>query len=610
MIYYTSAEANFWRVFIVWYGSVIPRAIPQAMFSAGLAVLYEMLGLSGERQSLIQHTYVLHVLGMVLGFILVQRSNLAYQRWWEARTSIAQMSGKWSDTITQLVEFEHISPLEDARHFRARMIHLGSLLFAMAMCDLREDWKYTEGVDTVSLKSAYGLELRQPIKRRRTADEDSQAIPQAGAPARANSASVKPSSDPGSATQRTSADVTDAEGIRRATLQRYEQHQKLDQVALHKRQAQSGLSPWRFISTSMLYINDPVAYGQQALANCFSVIGGLSAGERRSLSASHSRDRVQMVQSWIVGIMVERHHRGGLPVPAPILSRTYQVLSDGHLGYMQARKVGDTPFPFPYVQLVTLLLHVFNVICPLVISAFVGTRDSPEGLESLDGIGLIVVITFFVTLGYTALNQVSRELEDPYGHGPNHLPLVQFQEEFNSKLVHLFLRDSGAVIPDDPFLGADAETLSEEEKTLRRKAFGGDVAADGARLEESLSKTAVTLVGLQDALDYTVKAHDATMTSRAQLVTGSEQESSGNIPAVSSMGGLQTGVPGLPGARSRLRPGRQTTEDVGADESNPPPSPNRRAFSPPNRQTGVHRQFSAPSHPRGMTAATQIGPTP
>lgn len=165
-------------------------------------------------------------------------------------------------------------------------------------------------------------------------------------------------------------------------------------------------------------------------------------------------------------------------------TRIYQLIAEGAAGYQQARKVGDTPFPFPYVQLVTLLLHAFNFIAPLTVSALINTaRDlSPEeaaeqprgGINAPrdSGHALLWAMAFCVTLGYTALNQVARELEEPFGHGPNHLPLVQLAEEFNSSLVHLLIADAGAKIPDDPFIGADAELLSEEVKQVRRARSG------------------------------------------------------------------------------------------------------------------------------------------
>ena len=51
---------------------------------------------------------------------------------------------------------------------------------------------------------------------------------------------------------------------------------------------------------------------------------------------------------------------------------------------------------------------------------------------------LVGVLSFFVALGYTALNETAAELEHPFGLGANHLALVQYMRQFNSKLARLF----------------------------------------------------------------------------------------------------------------------------------------------------------------------------
>ena len=67
--------------------------------------------------------------------------------------------------------------------------------------------------------------------------------------------------------------------------------------------------------------------------------------------------------------MVERLEVGGLGIAPPLLSRTYQVLSDGAACVAQARKVAYTPFPFPLRQLLALLLLVFQVRRNFVVTA-------------------------------------------------------------------------------------------------------------------------------------------------------------------------------------------------------------------------------------------------
>ena len=93
------------------------------------------------------------------------------------------------------------------------------------------------------------------------------------------------------------------------------------------------------------------------------------------------------MQTWIVRLMTNRLAAGGLAIPPPLLSRTYQVLSDGTAAAMQARKVSYVAFPFPLRQLLVLLLGVFIVIAPIGIASFmsslplVGTVTRRAALE-------------------------------------------------------------------------------------------------------------------------------------------------------------------------------------------------------------------------------------
>lgn len=106
---------------------------------------------------------------------------------------------------------------------------------------------------------------------------------------------------------------------------------------------------------------------------------------------------------WILRLMSLRLRQGGLAVPAPILSRTYQILSDASQGAQQAAKLASTPFPYPLRQLLALLLLAFQLLVPMAVAAFV---DSPP---------LVACLCFFICLGYMALNEAARELEHPFG---------------------------------------------------------------------------------------------------------------------------------------------------------------------------------------------------
>ena len=145
------------------------------------------------------------------------------------------------------------------------------------------------------------------------------------------------------------------------------------------------------------------AAAKLASANRFDVVGGISEAERQLLLSKPALDRSFVVMTWMTRLMAARLRQGGLAVPAPLLSRPYQSLSEALLGAQQAQKLASHPFPYPLTQLLSLLLVVFVILVPMCVAAFV---DCPP---------LVATLSFFVCTGYMALNEAARELEHPFG---------------------------------------------------------------------------------------------------------------------------------------------------------------------------------------------------
>lgn len=72
----------------------------------------------------------------------------------------------------------------------------------------------------------------------------------------------------------------------------------------------------------------------------------------RDLSATYRFNKVEMVMHVIQSLIVAAHHGGILDVPPPILTRVYQTISRGFVHFLNTKKITDTKFPFPYVQLI------------------------------------------------------------------------------------------------------------------------------------------------------------------------------------------------------------------------------------------------------------------
>lgn len=125
----------------------------------------------------------------------------------------------------------------------------------------------------------------------------------------------------------------------------------------------------------------------------------------------------EIVDQWVVWSL-----KGGVAVPPPIQSRTYQIISEAQLAFNAAQKIQSTPFPYPLMQVCGMLLHVYMLTGPLVIGAFLKNPAFGTFLSTAS------------VLGFFALNKTAEELEDPFGSDPNDLPLDSYLATFRQSL--------------------------------------------------------------------------------------------------------------------------------------------------------------------------------
>jgi len=167
------------------------------------------------------------------------------------------------------------------------------------------------------------------------------------------------------------------------------------------------------------------------------VLDPLSPEEAAALdgegAAQGSVDRVNLVTLWIQEEINELVPLCG--IPPPIMSRCYQELSNGMLGFNQAMKMADIPFPFPFAQLLELLLMAFTVIIPLYTAIFTG------------GLVATPILSFIVTVSFWGLSDISRELENPFADGHNQLPAIDMHERFVELIRMLYFTKRPAKQP-------------------------------------------------------------------------------------------------------------------------------------------------------------------
>jgi len=136
-------------------------------------------------------------------------------------------------------------------------------------------------------------------------------------------------------------------------------------------------------------------------------------------------NRVEVILHMIQVLVIDAQQRGVISVPPPILSRVYQTLSRGFVNLLSAKKIKDTPYPFPYAQLIAVQVLCLAMFTPVVMSTVIPYP------------GWSVVCTFVPVFTVLCLNYTAQELEMPYGDDANDLPLAHFQQEMNSSLLML-----------------------------------------------------------------------------------------------------------------------------------------------------------------------------
>lgn len=369
------------------YGSALPRCFPFALISGTLTLILELtVGKAAnfedesEARTWWKHPYPFQTYAFIVGFMLVFRSNFGYSRFWEARTNLQLMTTKWTDAVIQTVKFDYYTlpgtlteeAVINAKIFQENIVHLISLLHGVALQNLRRDF------DIKNLHFHDSHRAAPPVDAyhlRTTSPEDAEWY------------SWKNSLQLGSSV---------------GTRSKYCRMLPIYVI--------QGVTSEELVSLGWPLTPDG---GHQCQRRVLDV----------GLAAPKDVDRVQTVMAWVHQLIIERRREGGLNIDAPILTRVYQVLSEGMQGFEQCRKIADTPFPFPWAQFVAVCLMIYALTVPIVISSFV---TAPL---------LAVVLDVISVMTYYALNEVARDLEDPFIYDPNDLPLATYQHEFNERLI-------------------------------------------------------------------------------------------------------------------------------------------------------------------------------
>eukprot|EP00892_Ulva_mutabilis_P004192 jgi/Ulvmu1/2144/UM129_0003.1 len=440
---------KYWGLHVLFrmYGSAFPRALPFSLSSAAIAGLLAAFFPTSTTWELFKHPYPFQTFAFVAGFMIVFRSNLSYGRYWEGRTQLQQMTSKLTDSVVMALQFDKTAvpkanatpeQLEQHAWFRDTFVHLISLMHAVALATLREDFNMENLVAHDSFAQA-------PRYNVRSSDLDG--------------LDGMPEEAPTSGSSGGAAGMPHADGKRGgATTDGNaggKPHARLHAPATDT-QPQSekahALAGMRSLKDYFILRTDPEHAQHIHCAMKLPVIGGFTQAEGIALGAFTTSgengpavpnldvgihgiilgdgtyapaptERVHTVLAWAQQVLIERIHDGGVKAAPPIQSRIHQVLSDGMLGYEQCKKLTETPFPFPWAQAVNIVLLLFCLTLPIIVVAF---ARHPY---------VAAVVTFIAAHTHVMLNEVARDIEDPFHYDPNELPLPQMQYKLNERLL-------------------------------------------------------------------------------------------------------------------------------------------------------------------------------
>ena len=195
----------------------------------------------------------------------------------------------------------------------------------------------------------------------------------------------------------------------------------------YSRNSESDMHAWRTKMMSLMSVLHATALSTLCDGTCgeLPVLEGIDPASRDKLNDINIEDRVFLCFQWVQTEIVLRMKGGGLNIPSPMLSRVFQELSTGMLGYSEALKYQDTPFPFPYVQIILMALTFFTCVSGLFIHEF------------SDNWFWAVMFSFLCSGAYTAINEVAIQLEDLFGDDANDLNVLKYQQAFLSNLIQV-----------------------------------------------------------------------------------------------------------------------------------------------------------------------------
>lgn len=433
------------------YGSVAlrPDNMCLGLAIAGLAsLLQELVNSESEFAPKLPHHYGMHALGAVIVFALVFRTNQGWGRYWEAVGQLHMMYSKWGDAFAQMFAFTSFSlqnakkkktPEADAKGGRLEAYIL-SLTNNFILLSAIAAHRLSNGdTQKIEEKTRWNDQIlkREVLQRSESKFPAFKAVSQMGVNMGADGYDAPPTRsgfNPLTAATgvATAGVLSAAQAATSAAATAASAATSAAQAAASAAKFQQSSSNEGGVSADLVGQPDPEQDdpGRPCLKKQDTTI---SQKEERfdwrnalvvrevpkpedATLLEQSTDPASVVMFWIVHDLSSLSK--DLDIAPPIQTRMFQELSNGMLGFNQCVKLADVPFPFPYAQVLTIILVCYTVFIPVYIVAFTSSRIvSP-------------IMSFALFLGIWGLNETAKELENPFGPDVNDITLIDFHLRF------------------------------------------------------------------------------------------------------------------------------------------------------------------------------------
>lgn len=93
-------------------GSTLPRCLPAMLLAAAISAFFSsgVIDRAGVPiRDFFGHPYAMQVLGLVFGYLSINRLNVSYNRYWEGISHVKVMHSKWMSACVQLLAYDRVS---------------------------------------------------------------------------------------------------------------------------------------------------------------------------------------------------------------------------------------------------------------------------------------------------------------------------------------------------------------------------------------------------------------------------------------------------------------------------------------------------------------------